>query len=88
MLDIHACDDGRGGSDDPIDEGDGITRGEVAEPVVVDNFQNAIVVHALDRLAEFIVIHHDDIQIRLVDELALTEDAHDDVVFIDDGKAM
>ncbi len=85
LVTVHLGDDGGGGADDAVDEGDGLFGGDVAEAVVVDDFEDAELVDAFDSEGDFVVVDHDDVDVGLLDEVAFAEHADDAFVGVDDG---
>ena len=52
--------------------------------MMVDHFQDPIVIDPLDGLGEFVVVDHDDFYVRFLDEIALGEEAHHLPVIVHD----
>jgi len=81
-------DDGAGRSDGFVAEQDGLLRGEGAEAVVIDDFDDLDFAGALDGLGEFVVIDEDELAIHFPEEVGFGEDSDDAILVIDDRERL
>lgn len=81
---VKARDDGGGGTNGTVDEVDRVVGREVAELVVIDDFDDGELVEAFDGKGELVVVDHDDVHVRLTIEIALVDDADNVAGIVDD----